>query len=190
MGTTNGATGNGGGLSEEEARELRRIRRLLKQIGEIAKEASLTGALSEGAADGVERYNLIVRHLEDRGVLSGPFFPPLPTDASFDRVGVACKLLESYLSEETEDKDKSRGGGGGSVIHIGNLGNVADLDQLRDLGKIIRENLPEFLRDKERREADAAAARADRDAAMPFPSGDLGTAPTVEQREREQQRRS
>jgi len=201
MSDTNGGDGTTGAAEEAEAREVRRIRRLLKQMGDIAHDASLTGAFGDGAPEAIERYNLIIGHLTERGVITGPLFPPLPADASFDRVGIACKLLGEYLVEEASEQ---QGGKGRSVLagpvnegglFIGNLElgdlHLHDLEQLKDLGKLLREKLPVLLGGKktepEETTVEAAGAEGGGAAAAPapegdpsllFPSGDLSTAPT------------
>ena len=45
----------------ERAKEVRRIRRMLKGMIEVAEGASLTGALSDGAGMAVEHYNRILQ---------------------------------------------------------------------------------------------------------------------------------
>jgi len=132
---------------EQTALELRRLRRMLKQMHSLSEHASLTGALSEGATDAVQQYNRILRRLEDLNVVTAGIFSILPADASFDRLGVLSKLLEGYLADEIPDSGKEGREGGGHKIIIGsNLGEINGLEELKDLGRIIRENLPEFLR--------------------------------------------
>jgi hypothetical protein len=145
----------------------------------MAEQASMTGALSAGAPDAVEKYNLIIAHLERLGLVSGPLFPPLPADASFDRVGVASKLLDGYL--EDEDNGKQKGIHGGPNIVIGNLPDLKELEKLKDLGKTIREHLPEWLRQgpEERRPSEASeedTVKASSAPGQPAPS----SAPTGE----------
>ena len=123
--------------------EIRRLRRLLKRMYSLAEHSSLTGALSDGGVDAVAQYNLILTRLGELGILSQTLFPPLPPDASFDRLGVASKLLEGYLEEEVADSAPM---GAGNHIHIGNIGDIGAMEELKDLGRLVRENLPEFLR--------------------------------------------
>jgi hypothetical protein len=137
---------------------------MLRQMYRMAEHASMTGALSAGAPDAVEKYNLLVAHLERLGLVSGPLFPPLPADASFDRVGVASKLLDGYLEgcleQEDESNARARGFSGGPNIVIGNLPDLKELEKLKDLGKTIREHLPEWLRQgpEEKRPSEASEA--------------------------------
>ena len=131
---------------EQTALELRRLRRMLKQMHSLSEHASLTGALSEGAMDAVQQYNRILRRLEELDVVTPGIFSMLPDDASFDRLGVLSKLLEGYLAEEFNDAPTNREGGGHKIIIGSNLGEINGLEELKDLGRIIRENLPDFLR--------------------------------------------
>jgi hypothetical protein len=141
----------------------------------MAEHASLTGSLSAGAPDAVEKYNLLIAHLERLSLVSGPLFPPLPADASFDRVGVASKLLDGYLEgvlEDEEENGKHRGFSGGPNIVIGNLPDLKGLEKLKDLegylGKTIREHLPEWLRQSS--EEKRAASEEDTVKAQAAPS--------------------
>jgi hypothetical protein len=90
----------------------------------------------------VQQYNRILKRLEELDVASLTLFPPLPDDACFDRLGVASKLLESYVADEPGGDGRGVGGGAANVI----IGNIGGLDDLKDLGRTIRENLPDFLR--------------------------------------------
>lgn len=128
--------------TDDNSLELRRIRRMLKQLYSLAEHSSLTGALAAGAVDAVEQYNRILERLEALGVTSGGLFKPLPEDASFDRLGVASKLLEGYLAEETVQPERTNSGDSNNVF----IGNIGNLDELKDLGRVIRENLPDFLK--------------------------------------------
>jgi|GEM_PF-4461227 hypothetical protein len=124
--------------------EIRRIRRLLKEINKLADHASLTGSLRNGASEAAEMYNLSLHRLKELGIDATVLFRELPTDAGFDKVGVASKLLYGYLEEDETDTRRFHA----PNIVIGNLSGLGDLDKLKDLGQTIRENLRDFLRDK------------------------------------------
>ncbi|MDX1932538.1 MAG: hypothetical protein SFU56_08030 [Capsulimonadales bacterium] len=142
----------------EKQPEIGRYRRLLKQISKIATEASMTGALSDGNPVAIEQYNRILERLSAKGFDPDGLFPPLPEDASFDRVGVAAEMLSAYLVEDEGESPATRL----PNIVIGNLGSLSELEKLKDLGKQIRENLPEWMREKEAGDADRMRAEADR----------------------------
>ncbi|MBC8101376.1 MAG: hypothetical protein H7Z41_02150 [Cytophagales bacterium] len=152
-------------LNDESMTEVRRIRRMLKQMYRLAEHSSLTGALSGGAVDAVSQYNAILKRLGELAVVSGTLFPVLPEDASFDRLGVASRLLEGYLEEETPETE-GRGAAGHNIV----IGNIGGLEDLKDLGRMVRENLPEFLR--KRTSSDAPEVPGEPPTPPTPPSGD------------------
>jgi hypothetical protein len=121
--------------------EIGRLQRLLKQLAKIAEHTSLTGTFGGGAVDAVEKYNLIVTRLNAKGLDLGDLFPLLPSDASMDRVGLSAKLLSAFIADEDADRP-----GISPSIHIGQLGNLGELENLKDLGNLIKENMPEWFR--------------------------------------------
>ena len=131
--------------SEDTGLEVRRLRRLLKQMYILAEHSSLTGALTGGAVDAVEQYNRILSQLEELNLTTTLLFLPLPTDAAFDRLGVASKLLESYLTEETPEGNES---GSTGTSHKVIIGGVSGMDDLKEMGRLLRENLPGFLQQR------------------------------------------
>lgn len=100
-------------MHHPDTMELRKIRRLLQSLLEIAEESSLTGVFSGGAESAVRRYNAILEHLEDHGHLPDDVFEPLPTDQTgFDRLGIEIKLLLGYLEEDGHGephRDRAKG---------------------------------------------------------------------------------
>ena len=140
--------------------EIRRLRRLLREIAELAEHASLTGSLSQGARSAIRRYNQIVTRLERLGIVSAGLFEALPEDASFDELGVDSKLLAGYLEADEEEVERAhhRGPHGGPNIIVGSLNGLQGLEELKDLGRTIRESLPDWLRER------VAAREAERSA--------------------------
>lgn len=118
--------------------EMWRLHRLLREIAQLAQHASLTGSLEKGAPSAIRRYNFILQRLEQTGSMAGHLFEPLPESASFDELGVDATLLAGYIAEDSGEsngrdrKDKRRDRGG---------------DDLRDLAQMVRENLPQWLRE-------------------------------------------
>ena len=128
-------------------REVRPLRRKLREIVKLAREASLTGSLQGGARSSVLQYNRVIAHLERIEALPPGLFPPLPEDTGFDEVGVAAAQLAGFLREDEEDEEpRTRAARGNHNVHI-NFGGK-DASELRELGQVIREHLPEWLRGK------------------------------------------
>lgn len=135
--------------TEKKTKAIRKVRRMLREIHSLAEHASLSGAFEkEGALEAVRAYNLLLTHLGEQEVDLGGMFQPLPEAASFDRIGVASRLLRGYLEDEEDE-----GSSGKSVkIVVGKHGehaghiNLEELGKLKDIGAVIREHLPDFLR--------------------------------------------
>lgn len=150
--------------------EIRRLRRLLKEIADLAQHASLTDSLKQGARSAVQRYNQVLTRLEALDVVSPGLFQPLPADASFDEVGVDSKLLAGYLEEDEEEAGGSKGQQGGPNIIVGSLNGLQGLEELKDLGRQIRESLPDWIRERTGRgEAPSNPPQPAPEAASPSP---------------------
>src|SRR5262249_23189836 len=118
-------------------KEIKRTIRLLREIESLADRASLTGSLQAGAGQAAQQVNSILRRLEQIGEVPEGFFPPLAADSNFDTIGVTAAQIAAYIHEEEEEAEKGHPSSSGGV-HInvnGPIGNLADLDQLRELGK-------------------------------------------------------
>jgi hypothetical protein len=146
--------------------EIRRMRRLLREMEKIAKESSLTGAFEKGARSCGQQFNGILAHLERTGAVPAGIFSPLGEDATFDEVGVAAALLAGSLDEE-EDVEAGRGRrgrrggpefGNGNVISITGLGGLAELKELKELGRVIRDRMPEWFKGEGTVETEEQAA--------------------------------
>jgi hypothetical protein len=137
--------------------EIRRLHRLLRQIARLAEHASMTGSLSDGARSAVKQYNAVCQRLERLGISPGELFPPLnEEETSFDELGVASALLASYLEEEIENPTPPPPPGGPVIVHSPKQGK----DDLRELGELIREHLPELLALKSQLQAGADTVSA------------------------------
>jgi hypothetical protein len=137
--------------NDEARREQQRLARVLAGIEKTAREASLTGQLAGGQAIAIRQYNAILERLERADAVPAGIFAPLPETAAFDEVGVAASSLAQYLrgdDEEGESRRRWREGGGvfeatpHHVKIVGFPGNISDL------GGMLREYLPDFLRQR------------------------------------------
>ena len=131
--------------NDEEKAEIRRLQRLLQQISEIAQESSLTGGLTGGAPSAAKRYNSALGRLEELSVVSEGLFLPLPEGVSFDEIGVESKLLAGYLSTDVEPERREERQAPhfhGPVV----IGGLEGLEELKEIGQMIRDHLPDFLK--------------------------------------------
>lgn len=130
--------------------ELRSYYRMLREIAELAQEATMTGALQEGSRAGVRRYNSVVRQLESSGVTPAGMFEPLPENTEFAELGVESRLLAGYIKERQQEPappQPSNHGPSGNII-VG-LGGLKELVELKDLGRLVRQHLPEWMQGRE-----------------------------------------
>jgi hypothetical protein len=126
--------------------EIRRTHRVLIQLLKIAEHGTMTGALGRSGPDATVQFNLIREHLRTLGVEPGPLFPPLPEDASLDRVGVASRLLAAYIEDETREKERTPGPPPPPAdLFARQFEGPEGLERLRQLGQALRDNLPEFF---------------------------------------------
>src|SRR5438876_1565597 len=131
--------------SNDHSAELRRIVRMLEKTASMAEHASLTGSMGGGKDVAVRSYNSVLEHLANIGEIPAGLFPPLPADANLDSAGIASAQLAEYLQaglpEPQQEQGKPAGmlGNGNVFLNIGGLGEIGDL---------IRESLPEWLRGK------------------------------------------
>ena len=131
------------GRTEPIQPEIRRIRRLLHETVRLAEHASLTGSLDKGSRFAIRQYNHIREHLQDIGAIPDDLFQDLDeNEATFDELGIVCGMLESYLMDDEEVVDA---GPTHSAKVVGMVG-LKELEDLKEIGKVIRESLPEFLR--------------------------------------------
>ncbi len=83
-----------------EGKELRLLGRVLRELSAMAEEASLTGAMSEGAPHAVARYNQTVVRAEQLGAVPVGHFAPLPPGTSFGALAVEARILAAHLEDE------------------------------------------------------------------------------------------
>lgn len=130
-------------MSDTQTAEIKAISRLLSTTAELAEQATLTGGYEDGKPRCIHQYNVAVAQLEVLGAIPKGFFLPLPEEAGFGSIGVACAQLASYIGKDVES--------GGSTYH-GPKYNILNQHEAKD--KVSHEELQELreLRDMLRRE--------------------------------------
>ena len=84
------------------------LRRMLREIADLAENASLTGGLASGAPRAIQRYNAVLRQLTESGAVQKGLFEELnPETADFGQLGVDARLLASYLKGQGENGNSS-----------------------------------------------------------------------------------
>ena len=131
----------------DQSQENRRARRLLRALTDLSKESSLTGSLERGARLGIRQYNQLLTHLRDEGVVPEGLFSAnyLEEDeASFDELGVACILLETYLSDEEAENAPMIA----PIIREREVrvsrSDPQEMKELHEIAELLRDRLPEI----------------------------------------------
>jgi hypothetical protein len=126
------------GNSAFEKVNLKQARRLLSALSDLARESSLTGSLEAGSKVAVRQYNGLLDHLSETGAVPEGLFTHLDEDEdSFDELGVACILLNSYIAEE--DTLPAPPPSNNMIIHS----DSQELHELRELRGLLRERRAE-----------------------------------------------
>ncbi len=142
---------------QEKNKEIIRIFHLVESTAKLAKEATLTGMLKGGEKRCIKQFNNALNRLIEIDIVPEGLFDPLEEDAEVSEVGVACYHLAGFLksdldefeiSQKKMDKEKIK------KIIVGNIG------ELKDLGEVIRQSMPDFLKDawKETKKGDSSKA--------------------------------
>ena len=117
---------------------------MLKATARTAEHLRLTGGPAQGSPAAVRQYNAVMKRLSS--IIPGDLFTPLEEDASFVDLGMCCEQLAAYLEslqDTTEEKKAVTPKIQGPVaIKIGDLG------ELKNLGELIRQAMPSWLREE------------------------------------------
>lgn len=119
---------------QDNKREIRRMLRLLRQMAGLAEHVEQTGSFESGVRNSVKRYNSIVEHLEDNGVLPEEMFPKLEEEADFGQLGAEATLLADYLNDMIEEEEPHRKPG----LDLGPVIALAPFLGQSELKKIVR----------------------------------------------------
>ena len=126
-----------------EEKELRAIIQMLGATTRMADHLRITHDLDQKSEAGVCQYNSIVKRLKDTDTIPESMFAPLKEDAPFVDLGMCCEQLSAYLKgmvgEPAEGKKHDAPGNIG-VVNIG--GN------LKELGDLIRQAMPAWIREQ------------------------------------------
>lgn len=118
----------------QSGNDLHSIRRMLREIADLAENASLTGSLSSGITRAVQRYNSVLRQLVESGTVGKGLFDELnPETTDYGQLGVDARLLGSYLKGQDGD-----GGNGGDASMLVRL---APFIRGEDLALLVKEHL-------------------------------------------------
>ena len=143
---------------EQKASETQALKRLLNAVEQLAKEASLTGMLKGGEERCIGQYNIILSKMEETGTVPEGLFDPLSEGASYGSIGVAASLLSAYLGDPKQElkiqleqlphtlhQHLKDGKLNQEIqVHVQKAFKQAGRE-LRDLGMLVRESMPDFV---------------------------------------------
>src|SRR5450631_2709527 len=122
-------------MSNDRNSELNAARNALREIGEFAEQASLTGSPRTGAARLAEHYNaLLVRVQELATIPEGLFTAIQASDGDYGQICVDSRMLLAHVS----DRDRKNGR---NADEFGSIVALAPFVNSEDLGRLIREKM-------------------------------------------------
>jgi len=96
----------------------------------MSEEASLTGSLSDGAPQAVQRYNAILRHFAEQGQVPAGLFEYLPEGTSFGKLGVEARMLSAFFEGDPESKKQKAKSDASVLIRLAPFVDSSDLAEL------------------------------------------------------------
>jgi len=104
--------------------------RLLKEIASMSEEASLTGMLSGGSGQVVQRYNTILRHFVSHGQVPEGFFSTLAEDCDYAKIGVESRMLLAFLEENGKSGSSKNKSDSSFLVRLAPFVDKGDLGEL------------------------------------------------------------
>jgi len=156
-------------MEKEKEQEIRKLMNVLRRTARLAAQASWGCAWSgegreETAKYCAEQYNRILGRLKELDPSVGTIFSPLAEDTRLEVVAIACRQLVAYYEEELEEAEQREGrphrhryrDWGSFYETMYEAGPFKILfgrgfKDLEELGKLIRECMPPWLRGEEPR---------------------------------------
>ena len=83
----------------QEQQEIRALFHIVEQTAEIAEDSTLTQSFKEGERRCITQFNNVLERLNEMDAVPTDLFDPLPEEATFSEISIACHHLAAYLSE-------------------------------------------------------------------------------------------
>ena len=130
-----------------EEKELKTIIRMLEATTRTAEHLRMTGGEDRQSAAGVRQYNAVVKRLKDTDTIPEDMFAPLEEDASFIDLGMCCGQLGAYLGGMVEEPAREKKAEAPRIQGPVSI-KIGDLRNLKDLGELMRQAMPSWLREQ------------------------------------------
>ncbi|MDE0314290.1 MAG: DUF4097 family beta strand repeat-containing protein [Candidatus Poribacteria bacterium] len=131
-------------MQQERQQEIRGLFQILEQTAEIAEDSILTEAHKDGENRCISQFNKVLNRLTEISAVPEGLFDPLPEDATFSEISIACSHLAAYLSEGMSISSDLKS----MMTNILGKKFVENIgEELREgkIGDLIRKSMPEFL---------------------------------------------
>ncbi len=160
----------------ESQKEIRRILRLLETTARIVETSTITDQFSGGEERCARQFNNALNRLNELGAVPTGLFEPLETDAAFGDVCFACHQVAAYLRE-------GHGADFDLDFDFSNMKKTIG-DELKDVGEVVRQSMPDFLKDiwRERTQAGSDANAPETVEVTSDEDEDVESVTSVEQR--------
>ena len=144
-----------------EKKEIKGVIQMLKATANMAEHASLIGFAAEGQKTGIRQYNNVLKRLQDTDTVPEGLFISVEEDASVYEVGMCCGQLAAYLEGVTAEPRIRRGKSGNvNAPYINMAGGLPDM---QEMGNIIRNAMPSWIREQMEREEPEAEEPEDKE---------------------------
>lgn len=132
---------------KEDNLEVSQAKRMLREIGQMAEDASLTGSIKTGAARLAEFYNRVLNQLEEEDAVAPFLFEPIPAEsADFGRIAVDAHMLEAALGSPQTRRQRAEDHEEGNDFNAESLCALAPFLDSQDLGLLVREKMDAGVR--------------------------------------------
>ncbi len=128
----------------QEQQEIRGLFHIVEQTAEIAEDSTLTQSFKEGERRCITQFNNVLERLNEMDAIPTDLFDPLPDEATFSEISIACHHLAAYLSEGVDTSPDLKS------IFANFLGKRLDPNSSEDMKNasidvLIRKSMPEFF---------------------------------------------
>lgn len=137
---------------QESLNQLNQYKSVLETTKDFALQASTSTEQNGGEERCIQLFNKIL--LAVRNQIVDGLIDPLDVDANFSEISVACTQLLALLSVEPNYEDSDFNEDNSEQGRFGDFGNLFEgfdndfQDIFRDLGRTVRDNIPQVIKDK------------------------------------------
>ena len=128
----------------QEQQEIRGLFHIVEQTAEIAEDSTLTQSFKEGERRCITQFNNVLERLNEMDAIPTDLFDPLPEEATFSEISIACHHLAAYLSEGVDTSTDLKS------IFTNFLGkriapNLSEDMKDASIDVLIRKSMPDFF---------------------------------------------